>query len=254
MLLGSGAASASEFMELCEAARAKADILLAECKSDARPFKRNFYPGGRGEAVPEEHRAWFLVAYSTPHFGFGCVLGPKEEVRFLGLYYFLKAENFQQANSAPFVFVDFNGNAGLRTGDGKMFVLLAAHRLTPPGREPSIRDGNCEIGRLEDSKITINKPRDWYQIHKVDVGPPLTVTYCLDRKIRFESDQCFTQEVRSFVNETASRIIYGKTSIVISEEGRMFVGKEIVHGICERQTRPLLEYFYIVKEACEYRS
>jgi hypothetical protein len=212
-------------------------------------------PGGSREAVPEQHRVWFSVADSTPHFGFGCVFGPKGEVRFFGIHYFLAQAQFREANGTPITFVDFNGNAGLRASDGKTFTLLAAHRLTPPGHEPSIRDDNCEIGRfLDGSNVTVNKAGDWYRVHKVEPGPPLAITYCLQREVSFRDDQCFSQEVKSFVNEVASRIIYGRTSIVISEEGRMFVGKEIVRNICERQTRPLLEYFNIVKEACEYRS
>lgn len=203
--------------------------------------------------MPEEHRAWFKTTNATAHFGFGCVLDPKEQVRFFGIYYFLDTDQFRQANDAPLTFVDFNGNAGLRAADGTTFTLLAVHRLTPPNAARVNRDGNCQIGNLREGNITVSKSGDWYHIHRIDAGPPMTVTHCLDREVRFERDQCFTHEVRSFVNETTSPIIYGQTGLLISEAGRLFVGRNIVRGICERQTRPLLEYYYIVKEACSYR-
>jgi hypothetical protein len=112
-LFSCGVGHASEFMRLCQSSMARADELFAECRQKARPFKRDFYPGGRGAPVPEEHYVWFDPTESTPHFGFGCVLGPKDQVRFFGIYYFLRADQFRQANAATFTFVDFDGNAGL---------------------------------------------------------------------------------------------------------------------------------------------
>jgi hypothetical protein len=53
-LFASGAAQSSEFLRLCHASMAKAEAFLAECRTNARPFKRDFYPGGRGDPVPEE--------------------------------------------------------------------------------------------------------------------------------------------------------------------------------------------------------
>src|SRR5262245_41810186 len=100
LLFSCSAAQASEFMRLCEAAKAKADAFLAECKHNARQFKRDFYPSGAGTPVREEHAAWFDTSDYGEHFGLGCVLGPRQQVRFLGLYYFVKPANFADSNSA----------------------------------------------------------------------------------------------------------------------------------------------------------
>jgi len=245
-------AHASEFGRLCQSAIERKDKLFAECQQNARPFKRDFYPGGRGLPVPEQHYVWFDTTESTPHFGFGCVLGPKDQVRFFGIYYFLKADQFRQANAAMFTFVDFDGNGGLRADDGSRFTLLAVHRLTPPGRKPGALDRNCQIGRLEDPDTSVHKVGDWYQIHRIDPGPPMTLTHCLDQEIRFKAGQCFSHQVRSFVNETRSPIIYGRASIVVSEEGRLFLSSIMVERVCDKQMRPLLEYVQIARDVCEY--
>src|SRR5262245_30644823 len=99
-------AGASEFLRLCQASMAGADALALECKTKARPFKREFLPGGRGPGVMEEYFAWFDTTSVTSHFGFGCVLGPSDRVRFFGIYFALEPQNFRLANSAAFGFID----------------------------------------------------------------------------------------------------------------------------------------------------
>lgn len=243
-------AYASDFSRLCQSSMQRAESLFAECRQNARPFARNFYPSASRAPTPEEHRVWFNTTDPTEHFGLGCVLGPKQEIRFFGIYFFLDADKFRKANDASLTFVDFDGNVGLRAADGVHFTLLSVHRLTPPNATPTNRDGNCQAASLQRSNVSVSKVGDWYRIHRIDAGPPLTATYCLDREIRFEPRQCASQEVRSFVNNTESPIIYGEISLLVSEEGRLFVGRNIVRGLCERGTRPLLEYYQIVTEAC----
>jgi hypothetical protein len=245
-------ARASEFVGLCRSSMERTPALLAECREHSRAFTRSFSPSGRGAPVAEEHHVWFETTRASSHFGFGCVLGPKGEVRFFGLYYFLNKDQFQQANVAPLAFVDFSGNVGLRDADGSRFTLLAVHRVTEPAREPSWRDGNCEIGYLE-SNLTIQKKSksNSYESFRVEPGPPMILTYCLDQEIRPKSSQCSKQEVVSFVNQTTSRIVYHLGAIAISEEGRMFAANKLVQNVCRKGASPLLEYVSIVREACE---
>lgn len=243
-------AHASEFVRLCHSSMEQAPALLVECRQNARPFARDFFPGGRGAPVPENHRAWFSVDSAAPHFGFGCVLGAKEEIRFFGIYYFLNGDNFREANSASFVFVDFNGNVGLQSSGGKMFTLLAVHRLTPPGRKGVLRDRNCELGTFDaSSNVTAVKFGDWFSIFKVGFDKPTTIVRCRDREIRYVKSQCTSRKYRSFVNDTTSRVVDGDT-IIVTEEGRLFVIDEAFRNFCELGGRPAIERMNFVKELC----
>jgi len=244
-------ADASEFMRLCKSAMERAPLLLDECRQNARLFTGSFSLGGTGLAVPEEHRAWFEIADSASHFGFGCVLGQRDEVRFFGIYYFLKADNFRQANHESLAFIDFNGNVGMRAGDGNMFTVLAVHRITPPGRKSDLRDRNCELGHFDaGSNVTAAKLGDWFSIFKVESDEPVTITRCHDREIRYAKDQCVSQKYRSFINNTTSRVVAGDT-IIVTEEGRLFVSEQAFRNVCELGGRPVVERMNFVKELCE---
>ena len=90
---------ASEFFRVCDSSMAKAAQFAVDCKKNARSLRREFFPGGHGEPVPELHAAWFDAPDHESHFGFGCTLGSQGEIRFLGLYYAFKPANFRQANT-----------------------------------------------------------------------------------------------------------------------------------------------------------
>src|SRR6266568_7098653 len=141
-----GVVQASDFLRVCQSSMPKAESFLADCRQNARPFKRYFYPGGRGAPVPEEHAAWFDLPDGDSHFAMGCVLGPKGRIDFVGLYFAFKPPNFRIANSTPFTFIDFQGNVGLRPSQGAPFTLLAVRQLRVAGQDRIFTYPDCEIG------------------------------------------------------------------------------------------------------------
>jgi hypothetical protein len=229
---------------------AKAEAFAAECKKNARPLKRNFYPGGSAQPVVEEHAAWFDLSDSGPHFGFGCTL-LRNEVRYVGLYFFLDSANFRLANSAPFTFIDFQGNVGLRSPQGQAFTLLAVRKFTTPGRERTILDRNCEIGEFDPLlNQTIEHIGSGLSIHQISDDDPATITRCSDREIRYVESNCFRQRFRSFLNQTKSAIIHADTSIKVTEEARLYISSEIFDKTCGSTFRSALEFLIFVKELC----
>jgi hypothetical protein len=252
--LSARAQQASKFLRLCHSSMAKAEALFAECKQKARPFTRIWLPGGHGPGEPEHHAAWFDTANAGSHFGFGCVLGPKDQVRFFGLYFFLKQTNFSAANTAPFNFIDFQGNTGLRSAEGTSFTLLAAHRLTPPVRARNVRDSNCEIGDFDaTANTTIKKTGPIFGIHKVDFSDPPLISFCSNREAKYDPNQCVRTRLRhrSFLNETISPVIYNDLpQIIITEQARLFVEEGIFNKICGSEFRSALEPVNFIKEVC----
>jgi hypothetical protein len=251
-LLSSSTVQAGEFLRLCEESKAKAAAFLGDCRKDARPFRRNFLPGGRGEPVPENHLAWFDTASAGSHFGYGCVLGPRDEVRFLGLYFFLDRTKFLLANSLEIAFVDLNGNVGLRLPGGALFTALAVHRLSIPGRESMLVDRNCEIGRFDRaSNETVERSGHGFRLHRVGDGAPANITTCIDTEIRYREGNCSTRTYRSFLTEEISPMIYASDlSLKITEAGRLYVDESILRRFCAEGARPALEFLNFVKELC----
>jgi len=251
-LSNSWAQQVSEFGRVCRVSMESAEAFLSACKENARPFKRNFYPGGQNPPVLEQHAAWFDVAHGGSHFGFGCVIGPRDQVRYLGLYFFINESNFSKANSAQITFVDFNGNVGLRTPEGANFTLLAIRRFTLPGHQATIRDRTCELGSFDpESNETIEKPRNgFYNIIKVSETNPATITHCVDREIRYEKSRCSTREFASFLDSTKSAITYNETLIKITERARLYVATELLSKACIGNFRPMLEVMNFAKEVC----
>lgn len=250
-LVISSTAQASEFRRLCEQYLAKAESFVAECKKNARPFNRVFYPGGTGVPVPEHHAAWFDVEGGSSHFGFGCTLGPKREVNYIGMYFFMERDRFLIANSAAFKFIDFNGNVGLQLQTGESFVLLAIQKFTAPGKDRGAWDRNCEIGSFDPAaNQTVNKGRVVYTIQRIEGDNPADITNCADREVRILKPNCSTRTFLSFLNRTISPIVYSINSIRITEEGRLYVRDEIWRLSCETDFRPALEYLEFIKETC----
>ena len=248
-LFFSASVQASEFLRLCEASKAKAEAFLAECRSSARPFKRAFFPGGRGAPVEESHRAWFDTPNAAGHFGYGCVLGPNGEPRFLGLYFFLERSSFLLAYSADLAFIDLEGNVGLRRPGAPASVLLATHKLSAPGYD--VAEGNCEIGRFDRaSNETVERSGGGFRLHRVSGDVPASIVTCLDSEIRYRKGSCSTQTYSSFLADDVSPIIYGHLSIKITEAGRLYVDERILHRFCVEQVQPLLEFLNFVKELC----
>src|SRR5262245_23981819 len=97
-LFETSASKASEFIRVCNESKEHADALINECKSKARPFSRQFFPGGSGAPVQEVFSAWFNIKNDKTNFGFGCVIGPSHEIRFFGIYFAIDPSNFELAN------------------------------------------------------------------------------------------------------------------------------------------------------------
>jgi hypothetical protein len=253
-ILAFSAASAepvSEFVRLCQASLTRSEAFVSQCNQSARPFRRTFLPSGRNKGTPEEHAVFFDTSDGESHFGLGCVLGPKKEMHFLGLYFALNSVSLKLANSLPITFVDFQGNVGLRSPDGATIVLLAVHQLTPPGRDRNSRHQNCDIGKFDAaSNETIVPSGVGYKMFRVAEERPVTITSCVDHEVRFEESHCLTQRFRSFLNETESRIVYDAHVIKITEQSRLFVEIDILAKICASDARSLLEYVNFIKEAC----
>jgi hypothetical protein len=248
----SSCAQATEFLRLCQASLAKAEAFLAECRANARPFKRDFFPGGHGPPVPEEHSAWFDTANGDSHFGLGCALGPKDEIRFIGMYFALKPSNFRVANAARFTFIDFSGNVGMRSTEGERFTLLAVHKFTPPGHERGAWDRNCEIGHFDPlSNQTVERRGAWFTLYMVTADDLPTITKCVVRDLsHYEKKDCFTLKYRSLLNNTQSAIIYDASAIKITEEARLFVTNELFEKLCGSDAFAALEYINFIKELC----
>jgi hypothetical protein len=246
---------ASEFLRICKASLPKTEAFLAECKRNARHFRRDFYPGGHGPSLAEDHAVWFDSPHEGSYFGFGCVLGPRDQVEFLGIYFTPKPLNFGIANSALFTFVDSNGNVGLRSPDGRSFVLLAIHKFTPPKQERNFREGNCEIGRFDPhTNETVDKIGDWFSFYKVQTGQPIEITHCTNREVKYDIAQCSTLIYKSFINTTNSTLIYGALSyfaIIISEEARLYIDSKLLERLCRQKTSHPIEYMNFVVELCD---
>lgn len=248
-LLSIDAGRTNEFLRMCNASMAKAEAFVAECKSKARPFSRNFYPGGHGVPVKEFHSAWFEAADQDAHFGFGCVLGPKQEVRFLGMYFAVNPASFRAANKASFAFIDFDGNVGLEPAN----ILLAIHRLTPPGEKPGSRDKNCEIGQFDSAtnQTATAAGNGFFRIERIEDTDPLKLVRCLDRKIEIRETGCNNSEIKSFLNDTKSPIIYSEPLTWITVEGRLFIEAKIFNKICLEGQRPAMERLNFIREVCK---
>lgn len=246
--------SASEFLRLCRASVGKAESFLAECRLNARPFKRSFVRGSGGSTSLDEYAAWFDITNIDSNFGLGCILGPQNEVRFLGLYFVLKSQNFHRANLAPFSFIDLQGNVGLQSPNGTTFTLLAVHKLLPSISGHTSETRECDIGSFDrDLAQTIRKRGDWFELYKLESDNPTTITRCIDREVKYEKNQCFSQTYKSFLNETNSPVIYSSHSIVITEEGRLYIENNIMKMICEDKLRSPLEFVNFVNEVCSDR-
>jgi hypothetical protein len=245
----------SEFIRICQASLAKSEAFVSECTQNARPFRRTFFPIGGNEGVPEEHAAWFDASTGGAHFGLGCVLGPKKEVRFLGIYFFLKQENFRRANSLSMTFIDFQGNVGVQSVEGTPIVLLAVHRLTAPGQAKNFRDRNCDVGHFDEAaNKTVLRYGHGYKLHRAAEGNPSRIVTCHDREQRFEPSHCLAKDFRAFLDNTASPIIYDEHSIKITERGRFFLEAGLYQHLCESNVRSPLEFVNFIKETCGYGS
>jgi hypothetical protein len=138
-----GPLAASEFMEYCREKFGKAEAFFAECRQQARPFIREFLPGGRGPAVKEEHRVWLAPSEARGHLGLGCVLDEHDDARFFGIYFSLDPQSHLLVADSNLAFVDFDGNVGFQTKEGKRFVLLAMHGFGSPQGRVRTKTGNC---------------------------------------------------------------------------------------------------------------
>jgi hypothetical protein len=244
---------ASEFLRLCQQSMAKAESFLAECRAKARPFKRVFLPGGHGPPSPEEHAAWFDPENGGSHFGFGCVLGGKGEVRYLGIYFALQPSSFRLANSAPFSFVDFQGNVGLRPSERNHVTFLAVHKFTPPGTTRTHWDRNCEIGRYDPAtnETADNRGHGFY-FHRVNGEDPAEITQCSSREpeYRYIKENCHTRYYKSFLSSDRSAVIYSDASIKITESARLYVERGILDKICSTSFRSAREFINFIAELC----
>jgi hypothetical protein len=247
-----GTANASEFLQLCQNFLPKTESLLSECKKNARPFKRNFYPGGSGSPVQENFRVWFDTENAGSHFGTGCVVLGEDHVRFLGLYFFLDSKAFRSGNSADFKFVDFQGNVGILLPNGSVRTMLAVHKLFPD-KGDIVTDGqNCRIGKFDRaSNLTVNKTRNnLWEFWKIGSDQPAEIIKCIDKEIRYTPSQCFKRSYRSFLNAAISPVIYWETFIVITEEGRVYASEDLLERACKPGWRPNLEFVGVIKELC----
>jgi hypothetical protein len=253
LLISCSAAQASKFMRLCEATKAKAAAFLSECKQNARPLKRDFYPGTTNTPVREEHAAWFDTTDYGEHFGLGCVLGPNQQVRFLGLYYFVKPANFANSNLTRLRFIDFTGNVGLRSSDGRSITLLAAHKFTPPGQRGNFTERNCDIGKYNETlDQTVYQNGEWLEFYRIKTDQGVAaITHCLDREIRFLKTQCTTRKYEKFFASIKSPIISGRSSIILSEDGSIAIETGIFAKVCTQGFRSAIEYVNVISELCK---
>lgn len=250
--------SQSAFMQLCNASIAKIEPFLAECRKNARPFKRSFYPSGSGAPVPEEHAAWFDMPEARSHFGFGCVLGPNNQVRFLGLYFAVNPDNFRQANSTEFAFIDFDGDVGLRPVDRAQFILLAVRRFSVPGREPDPIERNCQPTSFDpvsrETVFRIRAKQDWLEIFKVSGDNPSTITQCSDRELPYDPNRCFSAKYHFVLGQREAPIIFGNSRpLKITDKGGMYVEEDFLRKSCTSDFRASYEPMNIVKEICDNR-
>lgn len=254
VLIGVAQAELSEFLKLCQIAKTQAASLLQECRVHARPFERNFYPGNSTVPVPEYHAAWFDTAKFGEHFGYGCVLGPNDQIRFLGLYYFLDAKKAKAANAAEFSFIDFNGNVGLRLSDKTSITLLAIHRLSQPGTDNPVQPANCDMGRFDPSlnQTITNGGNGYYRIMRLIDSEPATIFNCVLPDDRFDSTKCVSGQFMSYVNRSTSPIISRyNVAFSVTERGRLFVAVGFVKSVCGERVRLASEYLNFIAELCD---
>jgi hypothetical protein len=121
-------ASATELntlIPLCPEWLAAADSFLAECQTHARYFTRTFYPSGGSRGEKEENSAWFAAAPPDSHFLMGCTLRYDHTLSFLGLYYTAEPSAIIQANHAPILGIDFDGDVVLKIDDHPVTFVAA---------------------------------------------------------------------------------------------------------------------------------
>lgn len=235
-----GSATASEFLRLCQTSLAKKELLISECKKNARPFHRTFYPSGRGEGVPEDFRVWFSLEQSGDHFGAGCVLWHGDEVRFIGLYFFVNPAAFRSGNSAELTFVDFQGNVGISQADGVRHTLLAIHEISDKLSNFETVGRNCDIGHFDrDLNLTVaNAMNNKKLFFKVTGDQPAQIQSCVDDEIRYLPGRCGRNRTyRSFLNDTKSSVIYRSGVFIVTEEARLYVEEEFLASVCDQGLR-----------------
>ena len=257
ILILSGPLPAKGFLSLCQETRSKAEALVAKCKENARSFGRDFYPSGRGPLVREEHRAWFDTSVDGEHFGVGCVLDGRNGVRFFGMYFALNPKSFHIANVAEFAFVDFNGNVGLRASDGKTFIMLAIHGLTPPREQTQTRVGNCSIPTFDqDTNSTLlGNKKTLLSITPLNKGMlHVRTCYGVDKGIDV-NNRCSAEEYYSFLNESTSAVLYVSPlgEIFITQEARLMIKKKVFDIMCGARRLSPVEYSNFIKETCNLR-
>ena len=92
-----------------------------------------------------------------------------------------------------------------------------------------------------------------FSVRQVGDDIPTTISHCSQSDLLAapKPNQCFTEKYASFLNETKSAIIYDKTSLKITEEGRLYVKASLLPRFCRDDFRPALEFMNFVRELCD---
>ena len=243
---------ATEFAKVCQAGLERKEALVAECRKNARSFNRNFFPGGRSPPVAESFAIWFDGSRQQSRFALGCAL-LRGDVNFLGVYFTPDPSSFLFANAAEIAFVDFQGNVGLKSPDGRSVTLLAIHKLTPPLREEKFPEKNCRIGSFDNSaNLTTEIFGTRKKTYKVQDGDPALIETCsFAVGATPEKSQCVTRPFKSAFGDLNSAIIYGESAFTIAELGRVYVHADLWIKTCEQNFRSAIEVVAsFVKELC----
>jgi len=246
------------FHDVCPGLFKIADDFAKECLEKARPYGRVFLPVHQKET----HAAYFREIDSGSHFSLGCTLDQNHKIRFLGIYYSTKSSSFKVANTAPFEFIDFNGNVGINV-DGKPVVLIAVRRfvtdfipspykefdpkLDPdavpnPNSLPPVK--NCENEQVPDGRIRMNNGGAYKIVETKDEQGNIIIN-------GYEGDTpAYYGQYYRFFPSKQRQIIYdgGAGFWYITAGGDLLVKKSILEEYCT----PLhsVSYDSLFHEAC----
>jgi len=200
---------------------AAADSFLDECNTRARYFTRTFFPGGGSRGEKEEHSTWFAPAAGDSHFLMGCTLRVNRSLSFLGLYYTAEPSAIAQANTAPILVIDFDGDVVLSI-DGHPVTFTAVQPFDTP-RVKTRWSGshtvalNCQSPLGQDGGYHLMRGNTFIDFHHFDIDNTLAISSFPDPKQRF-------QYVEFFSSALPRHIIYSwGNQVLVTTSGSILV-------------------------------
>jgi hypothetical protein len=247
VMIFSQAAHAGGFYDFCARALPIAEKFASDCRAHARPFRRVFIAGG--VELPES-----LAFYQSPdlrdgHFSLGCTLGSNREIRFIGIIWAPRPETFNIGNSAPFAFVDFNGNVGLRVGDEIQYILrIRSFKVKGARSLTGVTD--CAGGSFSETRLP--HPRADVTYKALNDGAEIEIRKCIYQTGGVT--ECYPTPYLNPRNAKIKRIIREDAAILIDEEGQALISASVLPRLCEakrlRQAL-LLETSGAIQEFCD---